>query len=408
MLTAALVVGCGDSVSTSPVRAPVAASFVQGGGKAATVIVSPSSASIPVGTQLQLAALVTNLNGVGQPSREVTWTTSNAAVATVDTTGLVTGTGVGTASISASTSGKNSVTGAATVTVMRPPFVWQADFVVGSPEGVQGLDGTSDDDVWATCGYRCVFHYDGSAWSRSSIDAGANVYRPFSRGAAEVYFAGQASYMSGDVLRYDGTPISQLLTYGEELFGVWAYATDSGFACGEGVMLWFRPGEPIQKITAGLSETYQSPDRFETGWGTSATNMYCAGASGLYRFDGASMSQVVATPNLLHVRGTSASDVWVVGRNGALQHFNGVTWGAVDAGQGSADLLGVAPVAADEVFATDANHVYEYDGIAWRSWSIPAEYRVNAFALYAPSSRTLFVGATRISDNASFVLKGTR
>jgi hypothetical protein len=361
-----------------------------------------------IGAHLQLAALVTNLNGVSQPTHDVSWTTSNAAVATVDTSGLVTAAGIGTATISASTNGKNSQTGSATFNVVRPPFVWQADFVTASPEGVQGLDGTSDTDVWAACGYRCVFHYDGTSWSRSAVDVGANVYRPFSRSATEVYFAGQASYASGDVLRYDGGGLSQLLAYGGELFGVWAYATDSGFACGEGVMLWFQPGQPIQKITAGLSETFESPDRFETGWGTSATNMYCAGASGLYHFDGSAMSQVVAKPDLLQVRGTSASDVWVAGKNGVLQHFNGTTWGAVDAGQASADLLGVAAVAPDEVFATDASRVYEYDGVAWRTSSIPAGYQVNYFALYAPSTHVIFVGVTRLSDNASLVLKGSR
>ncbi|MEO5590281.1 MAG: Ig-like domain-containing protein [Gemmatimonadaceae bacterium] len=75
--------------------------------------VSPSSASIAVGGTVQLTA-------TSQPPATVTfvWSTSNASVATVSQTGLVSGVAAGTATVSASAGGK---TGSATVTVTGAP-----------------------------------------------------------------------------------------------------------------------------------------------------------------------------------------------------------------------------------------------------------------------------------------------
>src|SRR5207245_9530287 len=50
--------------------------------------------------------------------RAVTWTSGNTSTATVNTTGLVTGKAAGSATITATSEGKN---GTATVTVMAPP-----------------------------------------------------------------------------------------------------------------------------------------------------------------------------------------------------------------------------------------------------------------------------------------------
>jgi hypothetical protein len=310
--------------------------------------------------------------------------------------------------VRAQSNGKQPVRATAIVTVLRIPFTWDASFIVAPPEGVQGLSGTASNDVWAACGYRCLFHYDGASWTRFSVTLGANVYRPFALAVNDVYFAGQSGYTTGEVLRFDGSGLSQLLYYGEELFGIWAYATGSGFACGEGRLLHFRPSQPLEDIPTGLQHGYQSPDRFQTGWGSSASDMYCVGNSGAYHYDGVSVSRVVPLLDLLHISGTSALDVWVVGRNGVLQHFDGAAWTAIDAGQGTLDLVVIAALSSQEVFAAGTDRLFEYDGSRWNQLTVPAGYRINASALYAPSGDSIFLGVTRLADNASFVLHGTR
>ena len=80
------------------------------------ISVTPPSSSIPKGTSTQLTATAVRTDGTTQDiSTQVTWASSNAAAASVDATGKVTGNGVvADASISASLSGK---TGSATVSV---------------------------------------------------------------------------------------------------------------------------------------------------------------------------------------------------------------------------------------------------------------------------------------------------
>lgn len=80
----------------------------------ATVTVAPSTSSIMVGQTAQLTATLKDAAGNTLTGRRITWATSQASVAAVDSTGVVTGVSAGTATISATS--ENQV-GTATVTV---------------------------------------------------------------------------------------------------------------------------------------------------------------------------------------------------------------------------------------------------------------------------------------------------
>jgi hypothetical protein len=85
-----------------------------------TVTVAPASASIaPAGT-VPLQATVKDQNGAVMTGQTVTWSTSNAAAATVNSTGVVTGVAAGSATITATSSGKTG-TSSITVTAAPPP-----------------------------------------------------------------------------------------------------------------------------------------------------------------------------------------------------------------------------------------------------------------------------------------------
>jgi len=78
-----------------------------------SVTVTPLSATLSVAGTRQLSATI--LDSEGHPTTGVvTWATNHPGIATVNATGLVTATGVGTTSISAVSRG---VTGTATITV---------------------------------------------------------------------------------------------------------------------------------------------------------------------------------------------------------------------------------------------------------------------------------------------------
>ena len=108
-LITAIALGCGgggdDAVTPPP--PPVVT----------TIDVSPASRSMLVGDTLTLVAVVRDQNGATMTGVAITWASSNANVATVSTSGKVTAVAVGSATISASASGKH---GDASLTIAVP------------------------------------------------------------------------------------------------------------------------------------------------------------------------------------------------------------------------------------------------------------------------------------------------
>ena len=79
-----------------------------------TVTVSPALSTVAVGATAQLTVTLADVNGAALTGRTITYTSSNASVATVSTSGLVTGVATGTTVITATSEGK---IGTATVNV---------------------------------------------------------------------------------------------------------------------------------------------------------------------------------------------------------------------------------------------------------------------------------------------------
>ncbi len=93
--------------------------------EAGSVKMSPIAPSLQVGGTVAMDASVRTVTGRVVAGAPVTWTTSDSAVATVDAAGLVTGTGAGSATITAS-SGARSGRVSVEVTAGTPPptIVW--------------------------------------------------------------------------------------------------------------------------------------------------------------------------------------------------------------------------------------------------------------------------------------------
>ncbi len=84
-----------------------------------SVTVTPGSAGLVAQGKSQLNATLRDATGRILSNRTITWTSNNAAVATVDTNGLVTGVGAGSASVTATSEG---VSDAAAITVTTVVF----------------------------------------------------------------------------------------------------------------------------------------------------------------------------------------------------------------------------------------------------------------------------------------------
>ena len=84
----------------------------------ASVSVSPATPSVTVGQTVQLTATAYDANNNVLTGRAVTWSSSNTGIATVSSSGVVTGVAAGSATITATSEGKS---GTASVTVTPPP-----------------------------------------------------------------------------------------------------------------------------------------------------------------------------------------------------------------------------------------------------------------------------------------------
>ena len=96
----------------------------------ASVTVTPGTPSIGVGNTVQLTATLKDSAGNTLSGRPVSWASGSASVASVNSSGLVTGVAAGSATITA-TSG--SVSGTATVTVTGPAPVATVTVTPGTP-----------------------------------------------------------------------------------------------------------------------------------------------------------------------------------------------------------------------------------------------------------------------------------
>jgi len=106
----------------------------------ASVSVTPSSATVPVGSTLQLTATPKDATGSPLTGRTVTWASSNTSVATVSATGLVTGQVAGTAIITATSEGQS---GTAAITVTPPGTSQFGHVFIVTEENTDAVDVTS-------------------------------------------------------------------------------------------------------------------------------------------------------------------------------------------------------------------------------------------------------------------------
>src|SRR5882724_552770 len=99
----------------------------------ASVAVSPTPASVPVGQTVQLTATPKDANGNALSGRTVTWSSNNTSVGTVNPSGLVTGVVAGSTTITATSEGQS---GTAAVTVTAGPLPVASVTVSPAPASV--------------------------------------------------------------------------------------------------------------------------------------------------------------------------------------------------------------------------------------------------------------------------------
>lgn len=187
--------------------------------------------------------------------------------------------------------------------------------------------GISGNDVFAVGDYGTILHYNGSSWQPQDSGTNSNLNAVWGSSANDVFVVGELF----TILHYDGyawSAFEPTFTERPSLNGIWGYAADSVFAVGEsGTIIWYN-GD----VWALMSSEISSSIILNAVWGASACNVYAVGRlsnnGAVYHFDGSTWSSqenLLSPANpaaLLGIHGTSLRDIFVVGNVGTFVSYN--------------------------------------------------------------------------------------
>ncbi len=104
-------------------------------------------------------------------------------------------------------------------------------------------------------------------------------------------------------------------------------------------------------------------------WGSSASDVFAVGTQGtIQHFDGLTWSSMASgtTADLWAIWGSSANDVFAIGNGGTILHFDGSMWSAIPSGT-TGPLTAIWGSSASDVFAVGFFHtiLLHFDGSTW-------------------------------------------
>ena len=134
-------------------------------------------------------------------------------------------------------------------------------------------------------------------------------------------------------------------------------------------------------------------------WGTASADVFAVGENGtILHYDGASWNSMDSGVSvaLFDVWGCSSTDVFVVGQNGVICHYDGTGWSEMSSGT-SKHLKGVWGTATDNVYAVgNSGTILNYNGTSWDNVTSNTSTHLNG--IWGSCSTDVFaVGATGIN-----------
>src|SRR5256712_4709401 len=165
----------------------------------ASVVVSPASATVPVGQTLQLTATPEDANGNPLPGRTISWSSGNSAVATVNGNGLVTGVAAGATTITATSEGTSGTAAVTGTCVPVASGTGSPATVSLQPGQTQQLTATPKDAGGDAPSCRVVTWASGS--TAVATVSGSGLVSGVAAGAAALPGAGRGQRGSGSVTR---------------------------------------------------------------------------------------------------------------------------------------------------------------------------------------------------------------
>jgi len=261
----------------------------------------------------------------------------------------------------------------------------------GTTSGLKGVWGSSSTDIFAVGdthttskkNYYTILHYNGSAWSYQTTPQSSNsLYGVWGWNSSNVFAVGA----NGAILKYNGsTWTAQTSGSSATLRGVWGSSATNVWVVGDryksGSTYYYTLLHTTNGGTSWTAVSKTGGQDLKGIWGTDANNMFAVGANGtiLRSTDGGTSWAAMGVPTgftttLYGVWGSSATDVYAVGAGGAILHWDGNTshaWAAVTSGS-VRNLYGAWGSVSTNVYAVGestgtAGTLLHWDGTSWSS-----------------------------------------
>ena len=223
--------------------------------------------------------------------------------------------------------------------------------------------GSSATNVFAVGEGGTIARYDGTAWIAMSGGVTNTLNSVWGSSGSDVFAVGEA----GTILHYDGAGWSPMAGGGGSLVGVWGNSGSDVFAiAATGAVLhydgasWNTVPTDTSAVSASITAIWGSSEGIVAatdGWG-----------SPILRYTGTAWESIGSFGPAYGIWGTSAADIFVVGYNGELEHFNGSDWTYTPTG--SPGLNAVWGSGSNNVFAVGlSGTILHYDGTSWTNIS---------------------------------------
>jgi len=274
-----------------------------------------------------------------------------------------------------------------------PPSAWKETTVGSAVNAIWGLDAKN---IYAVGKGGLIVHFDGTSWKTMLNPEKDDLHAVYGTAANTIFAGGDAG-----LLGYDGTAWTSLASSYDKpaIRGIWS--NDAAFfAVGPGGAMRYR-----NKSSTYWSSVYFYPTTgkdFAAIWGT-GTELYVVGKAGLVLKCTASCTQSSGwttmtsgtSSDLQGVWGAANNDIFAVGLDGTVIHYNGTAWSAMTSNT-STYFYGVWGVGSKDVYAV-GNPIFKpdeaimhYDGASWSKMP-PSKGTVTFFDAWAGSATDVWV-----------------
>jgi len=186
----------------------------------------------------------------------------------------------------------------------------------GTTRDLFAIDGRSGSDIYVVGAAGTVRHYDGVSWTSMAPGIASDLHDVWASPTGTIFVVGD----NGVVLRHDGSWTNISPGGGDVLLGVWGASNSDVYVTASSGAVHHWDGSAWTSLDPGIW--------LQTGlWGNSPSSLRTLGFGRIRHYDGVAWSEEAVSEHFLfRIHGTAANNIFAVGENAEIQHFDGTSW----------------------------------------------------------------------------------